>query len=86
MEIKLTDNPAKGETNPMKKLAIALIFTLLLGIAPVFASPAQNSNTAPTNTGSMGTHGRRHRRHHRRARRHHRRHHRRAARGGNTNS
>ncbi|HYY95337.1 MAG TPA: hypothetical protein VE713_12530 [Pyrinomonadaceae bacterium] len=71
----------------MKKLAIALIFTLLLGIAPVFASSAQNTNTAPTNTGSMGRHGRRHhRRHHRRARRHHRRHHRRAARGGNTNS
>lgn len=82
MEIKLTDNPAKGETNPMKKLAIALIFTVLLGLVPAFASSAQNANTAPAPMP-----GRHHRRHHRRHHmRHHRRHHRRAARGGNTNS
>ena len=84
MEVKLTDIPAKGETNPMKKLAIALIFTVLLGIVPAFASPVQNANTAPAP--SMGR--RHHRRHHRRhMRRHHRRHHRRAERThGNTNS
>jgi hypothetical protein len=83
MEVKLTDIPAKGETNPMKKLAIALIFTVLLGIVPAFASPVQNANTAPAPST-----GRRHRRHHRRhMRRHHRRHHRRAGRmHGNTNS
>lgn len=65
----------------MRKLAIALIFAVLLGIVPAFASPVQDNSNAPA---PMGRH---HRRHHRRHHmRHHRRHHRRARTHGNTNS
>jgi len=71
----------------MKKLAIALVFTLLL-VGSVFASPRQNANTAPAgNMNAGGGMGRRHhRRHHRRARRHHRRHGRRMGRAANANT
>lgn len=65
----------------MKKLAMALVFTLLVGAGSVFASARQNANTAPSaNAPATGRHHRRHhRRHHGRMRRHHRR-------AANTNS
>jgi hypothetical protein len=64
----------------MKKLAMALVFTTLVGAGSVFASARQNANSAPSaNAPAPGRHHRRHRRHHRRMRRHHRR-------AANTNS
>jgi hypothetical protein len=70
----------------MKKLAIALVFTLLLGVGSVFASARQNTNSSTMgNTNAGGSTGMR--RHHRRHRGHMRRHHRRGRKkAANTNT